>query len=172
MSHLARRKYEDFDDYELNPPIRFRYEHTFEVYAGKFDAIFTFLQGIYEDICNKLDDETFMRDNNLSGHKIYYNIQHISFFGTIRTQDEYVTPEEWEARVRVLEEKKSETSHNITLKDVMVWLNEIEIRHVFVRTQTRTQTRAQADVQEGGPGTPARVTRVDYQVFASSVVSQ
>lgn len=167
MSHLARRKYEDFDDYELKPPIRFRYEHAFEVYAGKFEAIFDFLQRIYDDICNKLDDKAFMEHHSLSGDKIYYNIQHISFHRNIRTQDEFVTPEEWEERVRALEAKKSERSHNITLKDVMVWLNEIEIRHVFVRTQTRTRTRAQADAPNGGQGAPTRAPRADYRVFTS-----
>ena len=163
MSSLARYKYEDFDEYELKPPIRFRYQHTFEVYAGKFEAIFDFLQSIYDDICNKLDDKAFLRDHSLSGEKIYYNIQHISFHRNIRNQDEFVTPEEWGERVRALEQKKSKRSHNITLKDVMVWLNEIEIRHVFVRTQTR----AQADAQDGGPGAPARAPRVDYRLFTS-----
>jgi len=169
MSYLDRRKYEDFDEYELKPPIRFRYQHTFEVYAGKFEAIFDFLHRIYDDICNKLDDKAFMRDHSLSGEKIYYNIQHISFHRNIRTKDEFVTPEEWEERVRALETKKSERSHNITLKDVMVWLNEIEIRHVFVRTQTRTRTPAQADARDGGPGgparAPARAPRVNYRLF-------
>lgn len=167
MSHLARLKYEDFDEYELKPPIRFRYEQAFEVYAGKFEAIFDFLQRIYDDICNKLDDEAFMTENSLDARKIYYNIQNISFYRNIRNQDEFVTPEEWEERVRALEVKKSKRSHNITLKDVMVWLNEIEIRHVFVRVQTRTRTSAQADAPDGGQGAPTRAPRVDYRVFTS-----
>ena len=48
-----------------------------------------------------------MTENSLDARKIYYNIQNISFYRNIRNQDEFVTPEEWEERVRALEVKKS-----------------------------------------------------------------